>query len=91
MSATIEISPRDEVLWSILQGKVQEYPGVALLRTDTGIVVDLYKRSWNPWKELLMAYAEHSSQEMTFVFDRDGDEENEIMRIHWNGSSFLFI
>jgi len=88
MSATIEITPIDDNLWSLLTEKASKHPMVCLLKTENTMIVDLYKQSWDSWRDLIMNYAKDHTNNMYIVLDRDGDEINELIEIEWDGKEF---
>lgn len=93
MSTTIQITTRghNEGLLVLLQGMCNKHNRDILYdnRNNT-ISINLYKHCWYIWKRAILSYAKHHLEYLQMEIDKDGDEEDENLKVTWDGTKFTF-
>ena len=93
MSTTIEISTveHNEGLLVLLQGLCNKYNRDLNHDPDNNIIyIHLHKHCWYIWKRTILRYAKHHMKYLQMEIDKDGDEEDENLKVVWDGTTFTF-
>ena len=74
----------------LLQGMCNKYNRL-MHDLDRNIIHNnLHKHCWYLWKRTILSYAKHHMIYLQVEIDKDGDKEDENLKITWNGVQFIF-
>lgn len=93
MSSTIEMRLNEPHEGFVLFMKELCEKRKVYLETNTAQLeygVNIHKQDWYGWRRAILQFAKNELPFLEIEFDRDGDEEDERLRISWDGVDFTF-